>query len=459
MTPRTLADARSAPRPRRAAPDAPVGWRGLALAFAVYALVVVIVVTQRAESTSDFRDYWRTAVHFRTTGVISSELGVHNYLPFFTIFMLPWSLLPLHVAIAGFTLFSLALFAITVLMGEALLTGHLRPAPRRATLVAVLLMMPYVHSCAVLGAIDLLLLFLVVATWFLVERGRDASAGTLLALAALIKILPALLVVYFALCGRWRVVAVAAVAAVTLGFGLPLASLGYDETVRQHIEFQQRAVAGHGAHETIQSDKPRKAKYTNNALPIVLRGLLCPTDRNPNDPPTPLFVNVANLPRSRIWLVYLALTAALTLASVLLASAPRFRRPWRPHAARTAFGVWCCLMILLSPLLWTRYLLLGFWPLLLVAHEADPPVAPRDAATEPSRRAAPRNSTRWLARGVLAYWLIAAVCLAWPAARAAGVTLGCVILTWVACAWLVLRARDQGAPGAVACDNNAATAG
>ncbi|MGE0478875.1 MAG: glycosyltransferase family 87 protein [Phycisphaerae bacterium] len=453
-------DAARPPAPADTPPGAR-GWLWVASAFAIYAIVAVFVVTQRAESTSDFRDYWRTAAHFRETGVISDELGVHNYLPFFTIFMLPWSLLPLHVAIVGFTLLSLALFAVTVLMGEALLCGGLRAGPRRATLIAVALIMPYVHSCAMLGAVDLLLLFLVVATWFLVERGREWSAGLLLALAALIKLLPALLVVYFVLRGRWRVAAAACGAGVALGAGLPLASVGYDETLRQHAAFYERAVAGHGAHESITTDKPRKAKYTNNSLPIVLRGLLSPTDRNPNDPPTPLFVNVADVPRELIWRAYAAISAALLIVSVIVVPRPGSRAAWAPGATRASFGAWCCLMVLLSPLLWTRYLLLAFWPLVLLAYAADgrAQTARAEGDGGPPRATAESGFLRWAVRGVLLYWLLAAIGLAWPAARAAGVTLGCALLAWAACVWLALRARHYGARVAPARANNSATDG
>ena len=135
------------------APDSPHstrGWHVLLAAWGVYTAVILVVVANRAESSSDFRDFWENAVHFRQTGQIAADLGVHNYLPFFTIFMLPWSLLPLRAAIVLFTLLSLGLFAITgrhgrgaparrlghgsapILLVRASLGAALRPLLRRA---------------------------------------------------------------------------------------------------------------------------------------------------------------------------------------------------------------------------------------------------------------------------------------------------------------------------------------
>ena len=188
-------------------PRPPNGWYALLAAAVAYAAVISVIVAYRAESTSDFRDFWENAVHFRETGEIASDLGVHNYLPFFTIFMLPWGFLPLRVAIVVFSLLSLALFGVTVVLVEHLLHEGLGRKPRPALLIALGLMLPYVHSCAVLGNVGLLLLFLIVTAWFFVERGREWEAGAALGLATLIKLLPGLLIVYFLLKRRWRVAA------------------------------------------------------------------------------------------------------------------------------------------------------------------------------------------------------------------------------------------------------------
>jgi hypothetical protein len=424
-----------APEKRRSRPG---GWWPLIAAGAAYCIVVCVVAALRAESTSDFRDFWETARHFRQTGEISTAFGLHNYLPFFTIFMTPWSLLPLRVAIVVFTLLSLGLFGSTVALVEALLNSGLPPRPRKATLATIALMLAYVHSCGVLGQVGLLLLFLVVATWFLVERGREWPAGVALGLATVIKLLPAALIVFFLLKRRWRVAGAAIGVAVVLGFGLPLAAVGYTETIAQHRAFYDRAVKGHAARATILAQKPHKAKYSNNALPIVLRRLLSPVNADPSgsDPQRTLLVNFADLSHGTIWWIYVALMVGFVGISVGVSLGGS--RPWPPILAsqglalRAQFGVWCCLMLIASPLLWTHYLPLAYWPLALIADRA-----------ERAEREEKRPCRSCLV--ALLVWLLCAVLLAWPAARAAGAQLISIIVLWVstlALAFSATRARS-----------------
>lgn len=419
-------------------PDRLRGWLPLIVAGAVYAVILCVVVAIRAESTSDFRDFWETARHFRQTGEISSKLGVHNYLPFFTVLMTPWSLLPLRVAAVAFTLLSLGFFALTVALVETLLGGGLGARPRTATLATIGLMLAYVHSCGVLGQVGLLLLLLVIATWFLVERGKEWAAGAALGLATLIKLLPAVLIVFFLLQRRWRVAGVAVVVLVVFGLGLPLAGMGYQETVAQHRAFYERAIKGHAANTTILAEKPQKAKYSNNALPIVLRRLLSRVNGDPSDsdPDRRLYVNFLDLPQEAIWWVYLALMAAFVATSVGVSL--REWKPWPPSAPeagfvlRAQFGLWCCLMLVASPLLWTHYLPLAYWPLAVVADRA-----------ERTQRDQKRPCRRCLL--TLLVWLICALLLAWPAARAAGAQLWSVVVLWAVLLMLTLTAARRTA--------------
>lgn len=400
----------------------------LALSVA-YGLALAGIAAWRTDGTSDFRDFWRNAVHFRQTGEISSALGVHNYLPFFTVFMLPWGLLPLPLAAGIFSLLSVGLFAATAVLVEALLDDGRRRYTRPALWVAVALLLPYVHSCAVLGNVGLLVLFLVVATWFLVERGREWPAGAALGLAVLIKLLPGVLVLFFLLKGRWRVVGGAVAVIVLLGVGVPLAAIGPQATLSEHEGFYRRALVEHSVVQTLTTDQPRKAIFNNNALPMVLRRLLSPLDAVPGRPGGPLLVNVADLSaRTRVAVYAMLLTLLVGVSVALTARRPR---RWPPEDAagvatlRAQYGLWCCLMLLAAPLVWTHYLPLAYWPLAWLADRA-----------ERSGRAGRVDRTAAVA---LAIWLAAALLLAWPAARAAGAQLAAVAALWLALAAKVWR--------------------
>lgn len=414
--------------PRHSRPPA---WRALLFAGLVYGVALAGAAAWRADSTSDFRDFWENAVHFRQTGEIAADLGVHNYLPFFTIFMLPWGLLPLPVGAALFTALSLALFAVTVNLVEDLLADVPSRRPRAATWIAAALMLPYVHSCAVLGNVGLLVLFLVVATWFLVERDREWPAGAALGLAALIKLLPGVLIVFFLLKGRWRVAAAAGIVIGVLGLGVPVAAIGPTQAWIQHQGFYRRALVDHSVAQTLTADKPRKTLYNNNALPMVVRRLLSPVDAAPERFGRPLVVNVADLPpRARV-AVYATLVVALVGVSVVLTvRRPRRWPPDGPQEAATLrgqYGLWCCLMLLAAPLMWTHYLPLAYWPLAWLADR-----------TERSRRV---GRTDRVSAAALVLWLIAAALLAWPPARAAGAQLAAVAILWLAL--VVARLRRQ----------------
>jgi len=409
-------------------PSAPRGWWLLIGSGVVYTIAVGIIVGIRAESTSDFRDFWENAVRFRETGEIAADLGVHNYLPFFTIFMLPWGLLPLRAASVTFAVLSLLLFAITVVLVESLLNNRPRPRPRPALLIAVALALPYVHSCAVLANVGLLVLFLVVTTWFLVERSREWEAGVALGLATLVKLLPGVLIVFFLLKRRWRVAGVAAAVTIVLGLGLPGLTVGWKRTVALHQEFYERVLTGGSAITTITSEKPAKALYSNNAVPIVLRRLLSPVDGARGDS-RGLYVDFVDLPREVILSIYLALLAGLAVTSVALTLYKA--RSWPPEsveaarAIRAQFGLWCCLMLLASPLVWTHYLPLVYWPLALLADRGE--------------RTYRSGRTCRISGAALALWLLGGLLLAWPAARAAGAQIASVAALWLAL--VVLRRR------------------
>lgn len=428
------------------------GWRILAAAGLVYCAAMAVIVTVRAadvpmdepdydvvraESTLDFRDYWFTARHLRETGALTTDFGVHNYLPFFTIFMLPWSYLPLVVAAPAFVVLILLLFFGATFLVEAMLNQTVSPQPRAVYVAALLLLLAYVTSAAVLGAVDLLVVALVLGTWILFEQRQEWTAGVLLGLAALIKIIPGLLVVFFLLQRRWRLAGATAITLFVGGVLLPWSVLGWEQTRAEYERFFDEAAMGHSARATLTEEKPQKAKYSNNALPIVLRRVLTETDADPREDQPGMFVNVVDLPRPVVFWVYVMLVTVVAATSVQVTLArPRAWPPTEPQEVsvlRGQFGVWCCLLLFLTPLLWTRYLLYAAWPLLFVAHRTE------------------RAQHRWIIEhrtglAVLLAWLLGAVLLASPAARAVGAQLWSVLALWIGLliiiAWQRLRGQD-----------------
>ncbi len=396
--------------PRPAARPAVPAWLVAAIAFAV---VMSVIVVLRAERSTDFRDFWRTALNFRLTGSISAELGVHNYPPIFPILCTPLSLLPLEVAIVLFTWLSIAAFAWTVFRVADLCGLERTRAP--TVIFLVLLMGPYVVSCTTLGAFGLVLLALTVEALWLLRRGADVRAGVLLALATMLKLLPGALFVFLLLRGRWRALVAGGAMLVVVGLGLPTLLLGYEESIAQHRGFYERAVRGHSAWETIHAEKPVKANYSNNALPMVLRRLLSPLDGSKRrEDEAGWTVNLLDLSGPTIWFVYLALFGSILLVSAWAA------RPGTDLVR--GYAIWSAVMLLASPLVWTHYLPLALLPLAWLLPRAD--------------------RGRRVALAALLVWTLGALALAIPQARGAGAQLGSVLATWLAVVLLDARSQD-----------------
>ncbi len=410
------------------------------LVVAAYAVTLCVIVTLRAESTTDFRDFWENAEHFQRTGRISAELGVHNYLPTFTILVAPLGLLPLKVAIVLFTLLSLAAFALAVREVQPLLCGRRTWLPAGATFAAIALIFVYLTNSLFLGTVNVLLLALIVASRVAVLRGQSILGGVWLGLAIVLKLLPGALLILYLLERRWKASAATVAVLVALAFGPPLMLLGPQETIRQHADFYERAIRGHSAMRSLLDEKPPKANFSNNALPIVVRRLFSPLTAHKEETGRELLVNIAALPPPVIVAIYFALLAAILIGSVAAA----LRRGGDAH---TRFGIWCCVMLLASPLVWTHYLVLAYWPVaVLVQHIA---------AARRAERAAPA------ALAALTVWSLGVVCLLWPEARAAGAQIGSVLALW---AGLIARrtpadetARDD-APHDAITEPRAATA-
>ena len=174
--------------------------------------------------------------------------------------------------------------------------------------------------------------------------------------------------------------------------------------------------------------------YNNNAVPMVLRRLLTPQSGAAKQAEGRLLVNIADWPRPRVFVVYSVLMLGLIGTSTVLtlvgprhwpfvraASGASDDLPERADierdiaVVRWQWGMWCTLMLLCSPLVWTHYLPLAYGPLALTC----------DGATVGAGK-----KLRAVGLGV---WLLGAVLLAWPAARAAGALIGAVGVLWLVC--------------------------
>lgn len=406
-----------------------------------YCILACAIVGYRARSadrdvaTLDFRDFWLTAQHFRLTGEIRDDLGVHNYPPCFTILMAPFSLLPLQPAAVLFTLFSITCFGVSVRALYKAVGDH----AGSAISIALLAVFPYIHATIVLGQVNLIVTAAVIAALAALLRRRDLFAGTLLATAAAIKVIPILALGWIVLRGRFLAALSTVIALLMLTVILPVTIIGGGETIAQYRGFLERAAAGHSAYQTIHAEKPQKAKYTNVALPMILRRVLTATDGDPGGSAGPLLVNIAQLPLRWVWAVYVGFAIVVgvsTIGATLARSSTGHRTGHDRDVA--LFGAWCAAMLLASPMVWTHHLVMAFPTVFAIVRRAKITGASQSAVGDDSL------AGRSAARFVFAVWCAALLSLAWPAARAAGCPLLGVLVIWCGCTWLAIR--DQPAP-------------
>ncbi len=107
---------------------------------------------------------------------------------------------------------------VAVLIGSAALLQPYMPGSWKPSTVwiAMILFVPTLQAIYI-GQITVIMMGLLIGAWVAVHKGQRRLAGGLLALAAWIKVYPALLVVYFLLKRDWRVIQGVAVAGIALG--------------------------------------------------------------------------------------------------------------------------------------------------------------------------------------------------------------------------------------------------
>ena len=399
-------------------------WRILLIAGVVYALAMVVYPTVRLlDGSGDFLAFHKTARSFLHTGQITTEHGVRNYLPFFVLFMAPFGLLPGWLACALFNLLSIGLLVVCLVMIDRWLLPVRRGGGLVRIAVPALLALPFITAALVLGQVIIVVLFLLTLGWFLFEQKRDTPAGVCFALAALIKAFPAILILYVLLKRRWRVFGAAVGALVVFGALGPAVALGPQRAWGLHKQYWQRVVVGNSSLAMIEADKHRLLRFNNESLAVVVRRLLRQTDAAPKPPP--LYVNVVDWPPAAAQAAYLLLAGATLAGAVFVARRRSDRVP--QQRLRFEFAMFLLVGLMLSPLVWVRYLTVALYPLCLLTVKL---VEDGDAG-RPNRV----GLVVWIA------WIVSIPLLASPWCRAIGVHMWVVALLAVVMAREALRAE------------------
>ena len=262
--------------------------------------------------------------------------GECNYPPLFLRAFEPLTLMP---PVTAYWVWQSILIA-SLMVATLLMMRELGPpagvAPYALALGAAL-MLPEVYGALYESEPTLLLLALLVAAWICDRRERSWAAGLMLALAALLKIYPALAGGYFLARRRWATIAW------TIAFGI--AGL-----VLSNIGDQRRFLNASLLHSVWLSDD----RWLRNDRSIAtLSNIRTVLD----------WLYGRALPHEAFGLWY-----GLTAAADILLLVPSFYLTFRTSRDREldapCFGLWLCAAIMISPIAWGHYLPLLI-PLLL----------------------------------------------------------------------------------------------
>jgi hypothetical protein len=371
--------------------------------------------------TSDYVPFYVTARHFIETGEITSSAGVRNYLPFFTLLMVPLAGVPCWLGAALMAAMSIAGLVLSVtMMLRALVPDHPAPLVVRAT-VPVLMVLPFLHACLVLGQVSILIGLLCLLTWWLVALQRPWPAGLPLAIALLVKPFLVTLLIFLVLKRQWRAVVSTIGWTAVFGVGLTLATMRPATWLEAHRDYYQRVLCRQTPLALIGAEKPRYARFSNQSLAMVLRRLT--TETQAGHSRKPFQVNLVQWSPRTTQAIYLVILAAIAVVTV---GVGRFSlRRIEPERAHFEFAMFLLWGLCASPIVWTHYYPLVLYPLVLLTV-----TLVRDGDVGRSNRLGQVAWWIWIAAA--ASLVTEAVGL--PVLRAIGVHVWAMIVVWAAMA-------------------------
>jgi hypothetical protein len=218
-------------------------WR-FVIAGALLGVSGWLFVAKAQPRMPDFEVYWRAGVRAAGAEPLyrpSDADYQFKYFPAFAIIAIPLGLLPLGAAKVLWFALSAAALAALLPLSVALLPCRRKPAWLLIGALCVGLGKYYVEDL-VLGQINTLVAFVAACAILAFRRGREAAAGSIVAVAIVLK--PYALILAPWVVARFRSRAVAALfIALTAAAALPIAVYGVDGTIELHREWWRTVTA------------------------------------------------------------------------------------------------------------------------------------------------------------------------------------------------------------------------
>lgn len=289
----------------------------------------------------------------------------YRYLPIFILTFAPLSSAPYTIAAWVWHLLNTAAIVLAVASIASLYTDV--PYSRSTVwTIAFLAVVPYFAMVLDYGNVQLIVTALLFAGLSLALRGRELIAAVLLAVAATVKIVPALTLPYFLVKGRFKLLGLVAISTAALTL-LPSVYFGVAGNRDLIARWYGHVIAGQEFHET------------NGPINLSLKGQLRRsftavdyTKRVDGDTRYAA-VNIAAFSQSAVDRLWLALSACLFGTGLALiwitsrAGATETRDGHDLTVNALQIGLLICLLLVVGPLTWKVYLIALLWPVVAVA--------------------------------------------------------------------------------------------
>jgi hypothetical protein len=294
---------------------------------------------------------------------------------------------------------------------------------RQATLIAGLLVTPLVVDGMCLGSFHTFMIWFMFAGLSRALGGEEVSGGALLGVAAWLKLLPFLGVLFLLLHRKVKAASVAVLVALALDVVLSVGAYGVRGACNEHVRWWHRDAAGTTHRQLTSIASVDEDRLTNQSVAVTLRRLLSSLGSNPGSARERVIL--LHLTGGQLKAVYTVVTAVMLLVLIILCR-PDGRWPlWGEVPAIVAMIVLATLWF--SPVVWSYHFAAATPALAILVDRC-------------------HHRQRLLALLIVG-WLAPLGLLVFPLARAAGILLWISLALGAALVWLPRRAVAQPAPG------------
>ena len=265
-------------------------WRSALAVLVVTAVVAgIYYVEVKGEQRSAF-NRWQPMVRELMAGEDVYHRHAFPTPPIMGMILYPFVLLTGKWAMTGWFAVKVVLTAIAFLWMLRMVDSQENPLPIWLALLTLLLVAKPVLGDLLHGNVNLWILFLVVACLVAYRCGRDVLCGTALSLAIACKLTPALLLVYFAGKGAWRVVTACMCGLLLWLFVVPGSILGLQRNVTLLQGWYETMVRPYLVEGRVETEQ------INQSVPGLFYRLTTPSLAiKPDDGRPPVSVNLARL--------------------------------------------------------------------------------------------------------------------------------------------------------------------